>query len=473
MLQRWPSAAEWAERMFGTVKLGDQRRSRRLVEAAARIAERPHGSLPSKFDWNELRGVYRLMNRPEATADSILTPHYRQVREEMARHPVVLVVHDTTYLDFTSHRALRGSGHVGNAGRGFLQHNSLAVLPNGELLGLASQQLAVRRSVPAGETPGQRRRRERESRLWAQGAWACGSAPAECCWVDVADRGADVFDFLEASRQAGHHFLVRAAQNRKILVGRAGEQHSAYLFAQVRGLAAQAFERLPIASRAGRPAREAVVALAAQELWICPPWPEPRRVGGRAPMRVWVERIWEPEPPPGCPALEWILISSLPIDNVEQLRERQRWYARRWPVAEEFHQVEKTGCGEEQLRFETAEAMGPMLALLSVVAVRIMQLRDAERQRPDELATEVASELERRVIAAQTGGLGAEAMTIRAFVRGVARLGGYLGRKNDGPPGWKTLWRGYQRLRDIIAGMELAALPPPTDKTACPTVSCH
>src|SRR5204862_906455 len=115
--------------------------------------------------------------------------------------------------------------------------------------------------------------------------------------------------------------------------------------------------------------------------------------------------------------LEWVLLSSLPVQSEEDLRQRQAWYALRWPVAEEFHQVEKTGCGEEQLRFETAEAMRPMVALLSVVAVRVLQLRDAERSEPEAPASAVASELECQLVAAQTpGGPAAATMTVRQFV---------------------------------------------------------
>jgi hypothetical protein len=119
-------------------------------------------------------------------------------------------------------------------------------------------------------------------------------------------------------------------------------------------------------------------------------------------------------------------MSSLPVGSEEELRHRPAWYALRWPMAEEFHQVEKTRCGEEQLRFETAEAMGPKVALLSLVAVRLVQLRDGERHRPEAPAALVASPDERAVVAARAPGeLSAEGMTVRQFVRGVARLGGF------------------------------------------------
>jgi hypothetical protein len=285
-------AAPWAERTFAPVDLGDPRRYRRLVQTAARIADRPQGSLPSKFDWNGLRAVYRLMNRPEATHESLIGPHCRQVRAAMARAPVVLIVHDTTQLDFTSHRALRGTGPLGTGGgRGFLQHNSLAVLPEGRLLGLAYQQVVLRQPAPPRETQARRAKRRRESPLWADGIAGVGPAPEGCPRIDVADCGGDVFDALHRARGLGHHFLIRAAQDRKVRVGPPG-----------------AAQGLPAPPRAGpgaggdwgggdrlqgRPPRRPAVALAAAEVRISPPWPESRQAA-RLPRRARVQRISEP-----------------------------------------------------------------------------------------------------------------------------------------------------------------------------------
>jgi hypothetical protein len=170
---------------------------------------------------------------------------------------------------------------------------------------------------------------------------------------------------------------------------------------------------------------------------------------------VWVERVWEPEPPAGVEEpLEWILLSSLPVPTEAELLLRQAWYERR-PLIEDCHQVEKTGCGEEDLRFETAEALLPMLGVLSVVAVRMLQLRWG-RQHGAAAATAAATTEELEVIRR----LGHRVQTARDFVHAVAKLGGFLGRRSDGEPGWKTLWRGYQRLQDMLLGMKLGGRTP-------------
>ena len=451
---QFSDAQSWATANFGSAQLGHKRRTKRLVASAARIADQPHGSLPSKFPWNPLRAVYRLCNRPEVTHRGVTAPHFQATRQRMiAQTDPVLVLHDTTELDFSSHQALEGAGPIGDGGgRGFLQHNSLAVgATTGEILGLAFQQILTRKPRPKGETRVQRLQRWRESQLWMEGFHGVGPAPAGTCWVDIADRGADVFEAMQAARGLGHHFLFRVKQDRKVRLGPRPTAKAAYLKRLARRLKTQATSTVAIPGRGGRPARTARVHLAVRQVWAQVPaiW-KPRHPEWE-PMPVWVIRVWEPEPPAEVEEpLEWILLCSLPVETPEQLLEKRSWYERR-PLIEDFHQVEKTGCGEERLRFQTAEALLPMLGVLSVVAVRILQLRWWGREQGQAPAQAAATPEELTVVR----GLGHEVSTAREFVRAVAKLGGFLGRRCDGEPGWKTLWRGDQRLQDLVMGLRL------------------
>lgn len=452
----YPDACSWAEANFGPVRLGLASRRDRLVRSASRLALRPEGPLPSKFDWNELRGFYALMHRPESTPDALLAGHYDLTRRQMDTEGAILVVHDTTELDFTTHRALRGAGPIGKGtGSGFLQHNSLAVRAgDGLLLGLAYQQAVVRRPVPPDETRTQRKRRERESALWGQGFRGVGPAPEGRLWVDVCDRGADAFEALHASRALGHHALIRACQDRLVLVERDGRREQDRLMAVARGLPPAIGDVVAVAGKGGRPARRAKVYLAAAEVEVRPPRQLPKR-GTYRPIRVWVVRVWEPEPTEGAEALEWVLLSTLETATPQEMLTRRDWYAMRWPTAEDFHQAEKTGCGEEDLRFRDAHAMRAALAVLSAVAVRVAQLRQVARAEPEEAAGRVATPLEIEVVQRALGEA-VGAWTVWQFVRGLARLGGFLGRKGDGLPGWKVMWRGYRRLEAMLEGVRVA-----------------
>jgi hypothetical protein len=450
----FPAARPWAEANFAAAELGDRRRTRRLVSSAERLAQQPQGSLPAHFSWNPLRAVSRLCNRPEVTHPAVTATHLDRTRTEMERVSApVLVLHDTTELDFTTHGALTGTGPVGDGvGRGFLQHNSLAIVAQTQqVLGLAYQQLTTRTPAPEGETRTQRLHRDRESQLWERGIRGVGPAPAGTCWVDVADRGADNCEAIHAAGELGHEFLFRACKDRAIVVGAAAEGPKRHLKSLVRSLPAQTSGAVFLPSQGGRPARTAQVKMAAERVWLLVPQLERSVHPDWAPVAVWVERVWEPAPPADAEGpLEWILLSSLPAADAEQLHRRCDWYACR-PLIEDYHRVEKTGCGEEGLRFETAAAMLPMLGVLAIVAVRVLQLRWWGRSGGTAPAESASTGAERQVLE----GLGHRVKTAREFVRVVAELGGFLGRKCDQEPGWHTLWCGYRRLQDMVLGLQL------------------
>lgn len=452
----------WAERTFGSVGLGDRRRTRRLVHSAAAIARRPEKSFTQVFDWNGLRGFYRLCHHPHATAATLMGPHWEQTRQAMSRRPLVLILHDTTELDFTTHRKLEGAGRIGNQwGRGFFQHNSLAVVPQPrEVLGLAYQQWKVRGDVPKGQTSAQRKKRTRQSQWWSDGFRAIGRPPDGSCWVDVCDRGGDDYEGMRASLEAGHHFLMRASANRLVFLTPEHDRQG-YLLEFARSLPGRGDDVVEIPARGGRPARAAKVKLAGAPVWVPAPDGTLRR-REQPILAVWVVRIWEPNPPADAEALEWNLVCSLPTTKPAELRERRDWYGRRWMV-EEFHHVEKSGCREEERRFETADRMEACLAVLSVVAVRVYQMRLSLETEPDAPAARVATKREVEVVRRlQRSPRGR--FTVRDFVRGVAKLGGFLGRKGDGEPGVGALWRGYQRLQDMTDILNL--LDPPTDDSS-------
>lgn len=433
---------------FGTVGLGDARRTKRLITSAAQIAAAPQRSFNTIFDWNDLRGFYTLCDAPTATVDNLQQTHRQLTHAAMAEHPIVLVLHDTSEIDLTSHKALTDIGPIGDGhGRGILQHNSLAIVPDTRhVLGLAHQQLRLRKPVPPNETSGQRRRRERESVLWTNGITAMGRPPEGVRWVDVGDRGSDDYQAMRASRSVGHDFLFRVAQNRQVWSDEARTQSTGMLDC-ARNLSNFGTDTVSIPARGGRAGREALVQLASARVWI----PAPTQTKNRAQQPViaaWVIRVWEPNPPKGAEALEWILVSSVASETLDQLKERRDWYACRWMV-EVYHDIEKNGCGLEDRRFETGARMMACLAILAVVAVRVFQLRTALDHQPESKAESVASREEVQVLGEA---LGVAVKTVRDFVRGVARLGGFLGRKHDGDPGVETLWRGYHRLQDFILG---------------------
>jgi hypothetical protein len=353
-----------------------------------------------------------------------MNPHVAQCHAAAARHPIVLMVHDDTILDFSPHRALKGAGRVGDdRGTGFLAHSCLAVLPSGATLGLAHQTIWTR--PPKGVTP-----QTRESAVWADTVETIGRPPDRTIFVSVGDRGADIFAHLERVRDAGWDAVVRAARERRLVQG--GGSLTALRAARAMGAST-------IRTKTG----EAVVCVAWRELELLPPRNSSR---GRTPIRVRGVRVWNDR-------LEWLLLTTRPIESLDQALEIVSWYTRRW-IVEEFHKAWKTGCRAEERRLTQADRLVPLLGALAIVAVRLLTLRDAARR--DSTAPADAPAAALKVLAAKLRRPAECFETNRAFLRGVAQLGGFLARTSDGEPGWQTLWKGWSVLMTLVEGYELA-----------------
>ena len=418
-------AHHWAETQFGAADLGDARRTGRLVRTMAAIARAPDESLPRQLgSIGDVKAAYRLFDCGAVTREAVMDPHLAQCRAEAARHSIVLMVQDDTTLDFSTHRKLRGAGRVGDDhGTGFLAHSCLAVLPSGETLGLAHQTIWAR--PPKGVT-----RPTRESAIWAETVATIGRPSMGSRFVSVGDRGADIFEHLESVRKTGWDVVVRAAQDRRLVAG--GGSLTALRAARAMGAAT-------VLTRQG----EAVVCVAWRDLELLPPRNGP---AGRAPIRVQGVRVWNG-------TLEWLLLTTRPVETLDQALDIVAWYSRRWTV-EAFHKAWKTGCQAEQRQLEAADRLVPLLAALAIVAVRLLALRDAARRDGNAPANTPAAAI--RLLAAKLQMPAESFATNRDFLRGVARLGGFLARKSDSDPGWQTIWKGWSVLMTLVEGYELA-----------------
>jgi Transposase DNA-binding/Transposase DDE domain len=459
----WLDPGRWAERTFGPAQLGDRRRTRRLVATAAAVAAAPDASLPRQLRAPAaVKAAYRLLHEPDVTHDALLAPHAAQARAAAAAHPLVLLVQDATDLDFTAHRATADLGPLGDGrGRGLRLQSVLAVLPaDGRVLGLAAAEPFRRRPAPRkGERCAERQARPRGSEVWARQVARIGPPPAGRRWVHVGDRGGDVFGFPAACRAQGADVLLRVVQDRCVTAADGAADH---LLARARALPAAAERELALprrpaaGKRPARPARAARLAVAWAAVTVRPP----HHSRDQEPLPAWVVRAWEPAPPPAAPEpVEWVLLTTVPTATADEAWERVDWYGRRWLI-EEYHQCLKSGCRLEQTQLRDGDAITRLLGILAPVAVRLLQLRAAAREHPEQPAAAVVGERVVRVVAAATGH--APDLTAAQCWRLVARLGGRQGRARDGPPGWRALWWGWQYVQTLLAGVELAAhLPPP------------
>jgi hypothetical protein len=219
-----------------------------------------------------------------------------------------------------------------------------------------------------------------------------------------------------------------------------------------RSLSPQGGRILPVPAQRQRPARDANVLISWQEVRIQPP--TNGAALSKTEVKAWVVRVWEPKPLDGKEALEWILITTVPVLCEEDAWERVKWYKWRW-LLEDFHKVLKTGCGIEVRRQQTVDAMWNLLAILTPMAMRLLWLRQTAQQVPDTPATEVVSQEVIDVVTKLNNRPGVK-LTANDFWRTIASFGGYLNRKSDGPPGWQTLWKGWLYVQTVLQGVRLA-----------------
>jgi hypothetical protein len=466
----------FGEQNFGTAKLGNRSRTRRLVRLADQILEHPQGSLPDKLPRpKDLKAFYRLMTNPRVTHRSVLAPHQELTRARMARDGgTILLLHDGTELNYSGLHSVAGLGHIaGGKARGLLCHNSLAVAADGRrVLGLVNQILHRRPRVPKGESREDKRDREdRESLLWLHACEAIGPAPTGQLHVDVCDRGADLFEFLESEHRLGRSYVVRATHDRAVEVVDPATREVlgtddpvGRLFGLAASLPEWTRKTVRVSARGGHPEREALVRMAAAPVLLQAPR-RARGSHGQEPLAVWVVCVREIDPPAGREPVEWVLLTNVPVATVADLVKRVEWYETRW-VVEELHKGQKTGCSIEDLQLgkqnhdergkpAMKDRLGPAIALLSVVAVQLLTLRDLGRdaKKGEGPATEWFSRQEQEVLAGWQYGDSRREMTLAEFCRALAMLGGHQGRKGDGPPGWLTLWRGWQKMQLMVQGV--------------------
>lgn len=476
MIMRSDSNQSFGDMHFGNAQLGDKRRTKRLVACADAMCRHPGGSLPDKFQSPaDLKAFYRLCDCPDVTHQAILDAHRERTLEIIGRlRRPVLIIHDATELDYTTHESLSELGQIGNGNhRGYICQNSLAVDPQTRgVLGLTNQVLHHRVQAPKNETTAQRREREtRESRLWLHGT---EGLPKRRQLVDVCDQGADTFEFLQHECYSGRHFVIRSAYDRGIWIGHEETNcRTSYVRQYARRLPSLGERTVDVSSKMvskspkkrgkkqtyRRKARKAIVRVSAAPIQIKPPCGAKTGDYENVPISVWVIRVWEVNPPRGQERLEWFLLTNEPVESVEDACRVVQWYECRW-IVEEYHKAMKTGCGIENPQFAHEDRLQPAIALISVVALTLLSLRDASR-RPDakkRRATELIGHDYVEVLSLWRHKQIKKDWTVHEFFYALARLGGHQNRRSDKQPGWLVLWRGWTKLQLMLEGAQAAKL---------------
>ena len=449
---------QWAQKEFGFAELGDPRRNKRLVNIATNLAANPGGTLPQAFpEWAELKAAYRFFDNAVVDFGRVLSPHLERTRLACREPGEYLIIEDTSNLDFSAHWATEGLGVIGDGnGRGFELHSALAVRveawtleqrPEGRVVGLFDQQCRRPRPAPKGESRRERLQRPRKSNWWAQAFESMGQPPRGCCWIYVADRESDFYEPIQKCQQQGVDFIIRGCQDRR-LAEEAGRLGQALARAPVLGQST-----VEVRARGGEPARTAIVEIRSVQVDLDGPW---RPGGWQEPLRaITVVEVQEVHAPEGVKEpLHWKLLTSLACTTLAEARRIIGRYTSRWWI-EEYHKALKSGAGVEDSQLERACRLEPLIAVLAVVAVRLLNTKMLARSRPEEFEAAKSFGPEALAILEKKFGRPKGGWNNRNVLVTTARLGGFLARKHDGMPGWQTIWRGWHRLMWMCEGLEV------------------
>ena len=384
--------------------------------------------------------------------------------ENLSTTPLVLCVGDTTYLDYGKILIKRdGYGPQGNGGNGLLLHSALAVAPEqGQPLGLLWQKLWNREhpaKAPASETAAAKKKRqaqrrkalrsrafiEKESYRWVEAMTTVEQKVSDSTRIiHVFDREGDIAEVFDQVQTCSHTgVLVRAAHNRAL------EGDPYRLWEKLEAQPMKFKYEVELSETKKRKARTATL-----EVRFCAvQLRSPVRLGTDSQLQVTAVYADEVDCPEGGEPVSWMLLTSEPVETIEQAKTMLRWYGYRWRV-EEYHKVLKSGCNVERYRL-AAEGMKTLLGFLSVIAVELLRLTYLQRTQPQMPAQEVLNSVQIKVLSAKSSRL-PKSLTIQWAVESVARLGGYLEHRRKTPIGIQVLWRGWAKLEHLVEGWELA-----------------
>ena len=433
---------DWVEKQWRGAPLGDKRLEKRAIKIGEACLKTPDGTLPEKLGcWANTKGAYRFFDSSQVSHGALQEIHNKNVIETAsASSQLVLFIQDGSELIYNKHPHTNGLGPTADAfGQGIMFHTCLAVewSKNSppEILGIAKQTPWIR-----PETKDDKVQKEKESWIWLNTLKAIGRPPVNSQWVSVGDRGNDIYEYIVGAMGEDWDYVLRAKHDRAIIVG----EDKKHLHAWVRSLAPAGEYVLDLRSRGENFSRQATLKIAWKMAIMLPP----KGKKGEA-VPVTYLRVWDPEDED----LEWILVTSLPVNSAEEALRIVQIYEHRW-IIEEYHKCLKTGCRIEDAQLRTGERLLALLGILGVIATQLLRLRDLSRQQPDRPAEEVVAN---EIIAVVKSKYKLDGViSLKELWRRIAMLGGFLGRKSDGNPGWQTIWKGWLRIQDLLEGMTLA-----------------
>lgn len=439
------------------IDLGDKRLNRRSALIIEALAANPEASVNAACNgWSETIAAYRLFDNESVFPDQILQPHREATQRRICEQPVVLIVQDTTELDYSKHppddaRCLDKIDRFG-----LYLHAHLAVTPDKLCLGVVGAELFDRTPESIGQSKERKKLpiEEKESFRWLKGYQLACQLAAECPEtriVSIADCEADIYDiFVDAQQQSGRRadYIIRAKEDRCTPERDPETGPNVYckVFDEVKCSKLLTTRTIELCQTPKRSARQAALEIRAITVLVKPPSQRPR-MGCVTYNVVLVEEVGGPG---DGTDVSWLLITTLPIETIDDVLRIIDYYVARWAV-EIYFRILKTGCQVEKIQLETMHRLKNCLAFYEIIAWRVQYLTYLNRTSPKLPCTAVFTESEWKSVwrVFNKKLLPKQPPLLSEMMGMLAQLGGYNNRATEAPAGPQPIWIGLRRMNDF------------------------
>ena len=452
--------SHWTEKELASTQMDDERLRKRLKKLTETLSQSPKRSIPlSCPGWSDTVAAYRFLDNESVSLEKILSGHQKSTLERMNNEKVVLVLQDTTFMSYQSEKQVRDYGTLKKIeSEHYLWHVGIAITPEKINLGVLHAKPWQRPEIPIAHLRNKKPIEDKESYRWLEGyeiACQAQEAAKSSLIINIADREGDIHEWfaLAASQpiERRAEYMIRAKCNRRI--EQEDQDEYSYIWEELNNCVPFGSMQIQTPRRPNMPSRKATLAIKAKEITLVG-----RQGKTRKPLTLHAVYAKETHPPKGKKGIEWMLLTSLPVENLNAAQTIIGWYGCRWEI-ELYFRVLKQECKVEELRLQTDQRLENAIAVYLIVAWRIHNITMISREHGDESCEIIYEKKEWQTIYMmhQKKKPPKEPPALQEMTRMLAQLGGFLARKHDGQPGAKTLWLGYQKLIHYMDALEIVA----------------
>lgn len=435
-----------AKEDWSDVEFGDKRLNERAAMISAEFLRNPFVSPPKMMKcFKATKAFYRFMDSDKVSHEKLIADHVKKSKENLGMHKIILAIQDSMTISLDRNYEIEGLYSVGgrknNSAEGILIHNTISVIPcndYGIIDGLLHQIIHKRKLKE------ERNKDNNDSILWTKSIEAVCFDARKTTIIDVMDRGADMLKVMNSSLEHYHEFIIRAKHNR-CLNGKSGD----HIFDFAKRLPIAGCTFLDIQANKGRKKRTAKLNISFSKITL----PQTGNEKDNTPVKCSIVHVFENGCADDQEPLEWFILTSLDIRNLEDALKIINYYSFRW-IIEEYHKCMKTGFRLEQTQLKKLQRIENLLGFIAVSSIKLLQLRDIVRNNPTAVAQEYVEKKDVDIVRAYYK-IEKKEMTIDQFLRNIAQMGGFLNRKSDGNPGWQSIWEGWKFFLGLKEGVKL------------------